>query len=171
MKFEELERIANFWLNKDSAEKKADEDYVFSRIEAFASSCKNGVLGTGHGDEIRCTPVDYTFHDGAFWIFSEGGQKFTHLFYNQNVSFAVYDTSGTFTSLHSLQVFGTAELIEPFCDEYVKNLEIRKIPVSGIKKLSYPMNLIKITPEEMVLLDSSMKADGYGNRQVWKRSE
>ena len=164
------ERAADFWTDKDRAENKADADYIFSRIETFARSCKNGVLGTGHGNEIRCTPVDYTFHDGAFWIFSEGGRKFTHLHHNPNVSFAVYDTSGTFANLHSIQVFGTAELIEPFCDEYVRNLELRKIPVKGVRNLPYPMYLIKITPVEMILLDSSMKKDGFGNRQVWKKN-
>ena len=171
MQIEELERVSGFWLNKDRTGSKADADYIYSRIGSFARSCKNGVLGTGHGNAVRCTPVDYTFHDGAFWIFSEGGQKFTHLFYNPNVSFAIYDTSGTFTNLHSLQVFGTAELIEPFCDEYVQNLEIRNIPVQGIKKLPYPMNLIKISPYEMILLDSSMKKDGYDNRQIWKKDQ
>ena len=26
------------------------------------------VLATGIGDYVRCTPLEYSFHDGQFWI-------------------------------------------------------------------------------------------------------
>ncbi|MEE8808796.1 MAG: hypothetical protein SOI44_10320 [Lactimicrobium sp.] len=53
--------------------------------------------------------------------------------------------------------------------EYVAEASIRHIPAEMLKKLPEPMWLIKIIPDEMTLLDSSLKKEGYGSRQTWKR--
>lgn len=51
--------------------KKAVSDYI-----AQNNTC---ALATGIGDYVRCTPIEYSFHDGKFWMFSEGGKKFVGL--------------------------------------------------------------------------------------------
>lgn len=40
---------------------------------------------------MRCTPIEYSYHDGRFWMFSEGGEKFIGLEKNENVCLAIYD--------------------------------------------------------------------------------
>ena len=36
-------------------------------------------LAAGIGDYVRCTLLEYSYHDGEFWIFTEGGEKFIGL--------------------------------------------------------------------------------------------
>ncbi len=48
--------------------KKAVEEYIQAN-----NTC---ALATAAGDFVRCTPLEYTYHDDCFWIFfSEGGEK------------------------------------------------------------------------------------------------
>jgi uncharacterized protein YhbP (UPF0306 family) len=162
---EEFDEAAKYWLQKDEAGKKPDKDRVMKEAEKFILSNNVCALATGSGPYIRCTPVEYTYHDGAFWIFSEGGLKFRGLRDNSSVSLAIYDKYEGFGKLKGLQVSGRAEMTELFSDEYIKAAEYKKIPVEVLKKLPSPMHLIKIIPQEMDLLDSGLKAEGYDPRQ------
>lgn len=169
MTHEDYMAAADFWLEKDKAATKAPADEILEAAEELITACKTCALATGSGEFVRCTPVDYTYHDGAFWVFTEGGLKFASLEKNKNVSLAVYDPAGTFGKLHSVQVMGRAELIEPFSEEYNANAELRKIPIATLQKLAYTMYLLKIVPDEIILLDSEFKKRGFANRQIWKR--
>ena len=40
---------------------------------------------------VRCTPLEYSYHDGCFGIFTESGEKFIGLEKNKNVSLAVFE--------------------------------------------------------------------------------
>ncbi|MBQ8978659.1 MAG: pyridoxamine 5'-phosphate oxidase family protein [Oscillospiraceae bacterium] len=171
MDHEEFSRAAGYWKEKDKSAKKADRADVYAAATDFLGRNKTCALATGHGSEVRCTPVDYSFDGGAFYIFTEGGEKFSNLEKNQNVSISVFEGGGTFGKLHSVQVMGTAEFVEPFCAEYEHIAEIRRIPVNGLKKLKYPMYLLKVVPCEIILLDSSFKEKGLDSRQVWRRDE
>ena len=168
MERSEYMEASEFWNRKDANGKKADRSAVLAVAEEIILANKNCALATGSGDFVRCSPVDYTYHDGAFWVFTEGGLKFKALAENKNVSLAIWDRNGTFGTLQSVQVMGTAELIEPFSTEYNRNAELRKIPLDTLKKLTYPMYLIKITPTEIIVLDSSFKKDGFDSREIWR---
>ena len=78
---------------------------------------------------------------------------------------AIFEHYGGFAQLRSLQVQGTAEMVEPFSDEYLKVMEYKKIPVEAMKKLPHPMNLIKVSPTYFDYLDLELKKDGFGSRQ------
>ena len=51
----------------------------------FIQEHKVCALATGSGEYVRCTPIEYNFVDGAFYLFSEGGMKFKGLKDNKNV--------------------------------------------------------------------------------------
>ncbi len=36
-------------------------------------------LATGTGDYVRCTPLEYNYHDGKFWIFTGYVNYFSHI--------------------------------------------------------------------------------------------
>lgn len=172
MDINELERLSDYWDSKKKNQ--MEQAALYQKMVDFVQAHDTGVLGTGHGDTVRCTPVDYAFHDNAFYILSEGGQKFNHLFYNKNVSFAVFhkkEGESSFKKQHSLQVIGTAELVEPFSEEYNHALEVRHFPLKGIQQLPYTMYLIKIVPKQMILLDSELKTQELDTRQVWTGKE
>lgn len=140
--------------------KKAVFEYIYAN-----NTC---ALATGTGDYVRCTPVEYSFHDDKFWMFSEGGEKFIGLEKNDNVCLAIYDKYDGFGNLKSIQVIGKVEIIEPFSDVYNTHAVYKKIPISALQKLEVPMNLICVTPIKMDILFSEFKKDGYSSRQTYE---
>ncbi len=96
---------------------------------------------------MRCTPLEYSFQDDRFWIFTEGGEKFIGLEKNNNVRLAVFDNNPGFGELRSVQVMGKAEIIAPMPAEYVSHAEHKKVPVAALQNLfdqGRPMRLILI---------------------------
>lgn len=91
MTHEDYERAANHWKIKDASDEKMDRDTLLKEIEQYIKSNNTCALATGSGEFVRVTPIEYTYHDGAFWMFSEGGEKFKALEKNKNVCIAIYD--------------------------------------------------------------------------------
>ena len=167
MTTEEYKKAATYWTSKER--KEMPQDQLKSIVEEYLSAGSVCALATGTGDYVRCTPLEYSYHDGKFWIFTEGGEKFIGLEKNDNVSLAVFDKNPSFGELKSVQVMGKVTIIEPMSVEYVAHAEYKKIPVAALQKLfeqSRPMHLICITPVKMDVLFSDFKKQGYDVRQV-----
>ncbi|MDO4837241.1 MAG: pyridoxamine 5'-phosphate oxidase family protein [Clostridia bacterium] len=167
MTTEAYRKAANFWKEKVGKEMPAEQ--LTPVVEEFLRSSTVCALATGTGDYVRCTPLEYSYHDGKFWIFTEGGEKFIGLEKNKHVSLAVFEKNPSFGALKSVQVMGTAVLIEPMSASYVAHAEYKKIPVAALQKLAdqgHPMHLICVAPERMDVLFSDFKKQGYDSRQV-----
>ena len=172
MTHEEYVRAASFWDGKSGV--RMDREELRRRVFEYLSSSSVCALATGNGNYVRCTPLEYSFHDGDFWIFTEGGHKFLSLEKNDNVSLAVFDNNPSFGGLRSVQVEGKAEIIEPFSERYTTHAEYKKIPLTALKKLSdegHPMYLLCIHPVSMDILFSSFKKEGFDSRQTLVLSE
>lgn len=165
MDHEDYQRAAEHWQVKDRNNVNIPEDALHRSIETYILQNNTCALATGTGDFIRCTPIEYAYHEGAFWMFSEGGEKFIGLEKNKHVCLAIYDKYDGFGSLKGMQVMGTAEMIEPFSKEYEEAAEFKNIPLTALKQLPEPMNLIKVVPAEIDFLNSDFKKDGYASRQ------
>lgn len=157
----------DFWQKKDAEKKAMPPETLKPEIDKFLKAHKICALATGSGETIRSTPLEYSWFNDALWIFSEGGRKFKGLQENNNVSAAVFDPNGKFGSLKSVQIFGTAEVLGPESDEYTAAAKERHIPLKVLQKLPDPMWLIKVTPTQMVYLNSAFKLKGYGRRQTY----
>ena len=166
MTHEQFEKAAQYWNNKEQVV--APEEMLKQRVYEYINANNTCALATGTGDYVRCTPIEYSFHDDKFWLFSEGGEKFIGLEKNKNVCLAIYDKYDGFGKLKSLQVMGKAEIIEPFSDIYNAHAKYKKIPIAALKKLESPMNLICVTPIKIEVLFSDLKNDGYSSRQTLK---
>lgn len=164
MTHEQFEKAAQYWNNKEQVV--APEEMLKQRVYEYIDANNTCALATGTGDYVRCTPIEYSFHDDKFWLFSEGGEKFIGLEKNKNVCLAIYDKYDGFGKLKSLQVMGKAEIIEPFSDIYNAHAKYKKIPIAALKKLESPMNLICVTPIKIEVLFSDLKNDGYSSRQT-----
>ncbi len=123
-----------FWKAKESKEMPTEQ--LKSIVETFLRSNAVCTLATGIGDYVRCTPLEYSFHDGKFWIFTEGSEKFIGLEKNKTVSRAVFEKNPNFDELKSVQVMGSAEIIEPMSEEYIAHAEYKKVPVAAPQKLA-----------------------------------
>ena len=165
MTHEGYKAAANHWIEKDAVSKRMPKAQLWEEIEKYIQSNNTCALATGYGDFIRCTPIEYSWHNDAFWMFSEGGKKFVGLEENKNVCLAIYDRYDGFGNLKGLQVSGTAEVIELFSGEYIQAAEWKKIPVDALRKLPFTMNLIKVQPKEIDFLNSDFKGIGYDSRQ------
>lgn len=163
------EQAQTFWTRKDETENKMEADDIYSWLDSFLSAHKVLALATGGDTYIRCTPLEYTWHEGALWIFTEGGLKFKALKENKKVAAAVFETNASFGGLKSLQIEGVAEIVDLFSDEYKAAAAFRKISLETLKKLTEPMWLLKITPTEITCLNSDWKKEGFGNRQIWRK--
>ena len=159
------DEAAEYWIEKDKDSVQLDSAALKDKINAFIRENNTCALATASEDFVRCTPIEYNYLNGCFYLFSEGGLKFKALKDNKHVALAIYESFSGFANLKSLQVMGTAEMVEPFSEEYLMLLKFKSIPENMMKKLTKPMNLIKIIPDSFDYLDSDLKKDGFGNRQ------
>jgi Predicted flavin-nucleotide-binding protein len=155
----------NYWKQYDATSAKMTSDAIYKAADAFLAAHNTCVLGTACNDLVRCTPIEYNWMDGCFYLLSEGGMKFHALYVNKRVSMAVFEPYKGFEDLSSIQISGEAEVLESGCPEYSKVLTFKRIPAEAMKKLSHPMYLIKITPKKMELLFSDFKKNGFDSRQ------
>lgn len=159
------DRAASYWIRKEENSVKLSREEILAEAEKYIQSNNTCVLATGSGEFIRCTPIEYKYHDGAFWIFSEGGQKFKALKENKNVCLAIFDKYTGFQNLKGMQITGTAQLIVPFSEEYNAVAQLRNISIEALKKLPEVMYLIKIIPQKIEFLNADFKKMGGDIRQ------
>ena len=79
---EQFGQEAEYWKKKER--KNMPEQQLKEVVEGYINANNVCALATGTGDYVRCTPLEYSYHDGEFWIFSEGGEKFIGLAKNKN---------------------------------------------------------------------------------------
>lgn len=163
---EDYSRAANYWKEKDAQSTKMPQEALKQAVESYIRANNTCALATAAGDFVRCTPVEYVYHKNAFWIFSEGGEKFYALEKNKNVCLSVFDKYEGFGKLKGMQVTGRAAIVEPFSEEYTELASVCKIPLEALKKMPHPMNLIKITPKKIEFVNSEFKKEGADSRQV-----
>lgn len=165
MTHEQFEEAAHYWKQKDAAGKKMGREALTAAIETYILAHNTCALATGTGAFVRCTPIEYAWRDGAFWMFSEGGMKFFALEQNRNVCLAIYDAYGGFGHLGGIQIGGEAELVEPYCEAYIAAAAHKKIPLEALKKLPSPLHLIKVFPKHIDFLNSDFQKQGFDSRQ------
>lgn len=166
MNHEDYEKAANYWKEKDADNVCMPEEQLKKAVEDYILANNTCTLATGFGEFVRCTPIEYTYHDGTFCMFSEGGEKFHALEHNKNVCIAIYDKYEGFGKLKGLQATGVAQIIEPFSEEYIAAAKFKKIPIEALKKLLQPMHLIRMVPVKVEFLNSDFKKEGYASRQT-----
>ena len=162
----EFQAAAEYWDIKDAESVKMERDQLAQAIEEYIRANNTCALATGSGSYVRCTPLEYSYHDGCFWIFTEGGKKFIGLEKNDNVCLAIYNTYKSPGGLHGMQIMGKAEIIEPFSQRYIEYAAYRKVSLDFLKKLDSPMHLICVKPEQIDYLCSNFKKQGCASRQT-----
>jgi hypothetical protein len=111
----------------------------------------------------RVTPIEYRWHEGCFWFFSEGGLKFAGL---DRVSLCVYDEYGSMAKVKGLQVSGQAELVPSDSEDARRIFSLRGVDPEVLARLRLHLNVFRVHPRAFELLDASLKAEGFDSRQV-----
>ena len=159
---------SQYWINKDKDSVKMKKEELFCFIEEFLKNHNTMALATCHDNSVRCTPIEYNYYDGNFYLFSEGGQKFSNLEANKNVSASIFEAYTGFQNIHSIQITGTIEVIEPDSDEFAKVCTKKGLNMEALKKMNVPFHLLKLAPSKYEILDSTLKKLGYSNRQTYE---
>lgn len=154
------EKAETYWRRKPS--KPMRKELLQKTVDDFIAKHNVCALATGYGTYVRVTPLEYTYINHKFYIFSEGGMKFRGLKDNKNVSLTIFEDMEK--GLHSVQIAGVARIVEPWSEEYNTLLEYKHI-TQVMKKMPEAMPLICMEPTEMDILDSDLKKEGYGARQ------
>ena len=147
------------------------------------------VLATCHDNEPRATPVDF-FCDStlALWVNADPGGKIANIMRNPKVAAGIYDPVDHSIDQKSMQVWGTAEIINLTNNPDLFMAKIRDfgldeamagiieemvqkgiVPAGAlnetIEKIRKTINLIKITPVKIALLH--MRPGGLPIKKIW----
>ena len=162
---EEFDEAASYWTEKGAASARMPEEELRQAIDAFLGASGVCALATASGDLVRCTPLEYAYRDGKFWIFSEGGLKFRALRENRNVCLTVFSPSCEFGKLESAQVTGTAEIVDPTSEKYMRVAEARGLTGEALERMRTRLHLIEVVPTRIDYLCSALKKRGFDARQ------
>ena len=67
---EQFQKAAQYWKNKEQLA--MPREVLEQAVYHYINENNTCALATGTGTYVRCTPIEYSFHDGKFWMFSEG---------------------------------------------------------------------------------------------------
>ena len=162
----DIEHFKNFWIEQQKTAVHMEPDKALEHIVGFIKGHNTCAFATATGDWVRCTPIEYTYMDGCFYLYSEGGSKFIGLEKNKNVSLAIFEYYGDMRDSHGLQVMGTAELYPPRCELFKNVLEFKGIPYDVMKAAKVDVCLIKITPHRYEMYDTDFVKEGHDVRQI-----
>lgn len=165
MNHNEYEQAARYWNEKDKIAKHLNKDELKKVVEHFLSEHKTCALATANAENVRNTPIEYSYIDGKLYMFSEGGIKFANLEKNKQVCVAVFDSYNSFADLAGVQISGEAEIIDMLSPTYKKILDFKRIPESAIKNLDHSLYLIEVKPKRIEMLFFQFKLKGYAPRQ------
>lgn len=143
------------------------DEKLLTEIEKFIKSHNTCALATGYDDKIRCTPIEYFYLKGIFYIISEGGEKFANIALNKNVALSIFDPYSGMNNLGGMQISGKAVVIEEGSEEYKNIFEYKGISSNKITERRFSLNLIKIIPEKVEFLSSIFKSKGYPTKQIF----
>ena len=176
------EAAARFWLEKDKDAVKMLPDELRKELDAFLKGEKVCTLAVADGNFVRCTPLTYTYREGRFYIFSEGGLKFRALAKNKNVALEVHAEYHGPGSAKSVQVTGEAlvigaddedfiarEVIGADDRDFVARADAAGMNGASLKKMG--LILIVVTARKLEYLNSELRKRGYCPRQCMDLSD
>lgn len=140
---------------------------LWTEIEKFLTEHNTMALATAHDSVPRCSPVEYQYLDGKFYIVTEGGQKFAGILQNGWASIGIYNNYTSMGSVYGMQITATVKIVPLFSQEYFKVFEKRGISHETLKKLPINLYLISLTPTKFEVLNSDFKKMGYDPKQQY----
>lgn len=172
MDFYNKQEVINFSMKlkglKEDLLEKLDDERLSATVDEFIKSHNTCCLATCHGGNVRSTPIEYNYLNENLYILSEGGEKFSNLLVNENVSVSIYDSFKGMNSLAGMQITGNAVIIPEKSEEYEAVIEMKGLNLESLKRLPVNLNLIKIQIERVEFLYSKFRGMGVDTKQILK---
>jgi nitroimidazol reductase NimA-like FMN-containing flavoprotein (pyridoxamine 5'-phosphate oxidase superfamily) len=116
----------------------------------------------------RASPMEFWTNRPYIYLMSLKSKKLENMERDNRVSLAVYDQfEKDFTRLRGVQIFGTAEIIPHGTKKYEKQFEHSGYFGIDPKDPRY-VNLVKITPKRMDMIDSKLPKDILKTKRIWR---
>ena len=150
---------------------------IWDRIVAFVPGAETFALATVADNEPLATPVDMVLDEDekVFLVLSEvGTEKLGHLRDNPSISavrFISWKTDSGQMRWRSAQLRGTAELIEGTDPRYAGYFQKYNPVGITLERSALRLNIIKVTPREIMYMDTEPNAEGAGVYQLWRRDD
>ncbi|MBU3160766.1 pyridoxamine 5'-phosphate oxidase family protein [Clostridium frigoris] len=145
---------------------KMPNNLLVKEIEEFIINHNTCALATGIGTFVRCTPIEYQYYKGNFYIITEGGMKFKGILQNKTVSISIADSYKSMKDVKGLQILGLAEIVPLFNEEYFEVFKSKGIELSVLEKLPIDLYVIKVIPQKFESLNADFKKNNFNSKQV-----
>ena len=143
-----------------------DPDELTNKIDEYIKAHTTLALATAGEGNVRCTPLEYNYQDGVFYIVTEGGLKFRSLLSNDDISAAIYEPyDGSMDHISGLQFSGKAVIVERGSDEYWEVLSRKHVSKEACENLPVELFIVRIVPLRYEFLCSKFNEDGYDAKQ------
>jgi len=170
MDFYNTEEVIKFSMKlkgmKEELLEKLEHKKLVSTVDEFISSHNTCTLATCHAGIVRSTPIEYSFLENHIYLLSEGGEKFSNLLLNNNVSVSIYDSFNGMNSLAGMQITGKASILNETSDEYEKIIKHKGLNMEALNKLPVLLNLIRIDINKIEFLYSKFKEMDADPKQI-----
>ena len=135
-------------------------------IVDFMGSQGMCVLATCGAGEPRASAVEF-FPDGTtIYMLTEGGRKIENIGKNPRVSVAIHTQFTGWDSSAGVQITGTAEIGRAGSAIFAEGEAAYARRKGATTKLPAMLNVVKIRPQRIEMLDLRLRARGYDVRQV-----
>jgi hypothetical protein len=142
-----------------------DREPLLDAIDMFLDAHRTMALATSATGYVRCTPLEYQYIEGRFYIITEGGNKFRGIMENGIVSAAIFDPYNEGTPCRGIQLLGQAQLVPYMDEEYTAAFEEKGISRGDIEAMPVTMFVIRITPLRYEFFNTELENDGFDSRQ------
>lgn len=156
------------------------QEQIWGGIETFLPGRERFVLATSADDHPVATTVDMMLDrdERVFYVISEvGTEKLLQLRRNPAISAVHYDLgswsveNGGAKIWSSVQVNGTAEVIPASDPRFAAMLERYKLVRLSSERAARRINVVRVTPRQIVYFNTALAASGYAVYQLWQREE
>jgi len=134
-------------------------DFIKTQGMCVLATCRDGLP--------RASAVEFFPEGTTLYILTEGGLKLGNLAANHNVSVAIHTQFTGWDTIKGIQITGTAKVGNSGSSIFNEGVEAYK-KRRGLKSVSVPefMSIIKVTPQKIEYLDTTLKAKGLDTRHI-----
>ena len=119
----------------NSSEKLIDKSKLKEIIDGFILDHKTLNLASCSADVPRSTILEYIYHEGSFYIITEGGIKFSNLLINERASISIHDEFTSMAKVKGLVVYTKSELLDLKSQEYKMAMALRGLDENKLSRL------------------------------------
>ena len=167
---------AHKWLDLDNRPTEPlPRDLLEQQIERVLTLTNIGFMGTIGKNGPICSPVEFYSEDMDIYIYPQpNSPKIKALQRDPRMSFAVANSMAGWASAMGVQLFGTAELLEPGTPDWEHGMTVFKYPASNWE-VGRPIDLVpgglllRLRPDRITLTEHFLRRSGYAARQFWER--